>query len=291
MVSLCIKFSLIYSNSNDPSRRISAERLMDPTPLPLVDPSRHLFTEKVLRPGKETKTKKPSKKSKRGYSRPQTYRSSISGKPITMKPSTERFFDPDPEATSSSDKLSLPTRSGTSIVSERLFQLERKLDFESIESQNNKIMDEDLQQMQIELGKSYDLFQKISTKFESIDFGTLHKRIENLHLTESSNDLSKAATDQLKQMFDTSFLKNRLGKLTTEVRDGFRRHPGEFADIPELSNFFQACSQLEHGLETLKKQRKRSNELEDRISLATEMAYNRMEEIRNSLGTDPKKNF
>lgn len=285
---MCIKSGIIYSNSNDPSRRISAEKLMDPTPLPLLDPSRNLFPDKVLHPGKETRTKKSSKKSK---SRPQTYRSSISGQPITMKPSAERFFDPHLEATSSSHKLSLPSRSGTSIVSERLFQLERKLDLESIESQNNKIMDDDLQQMQMELSKSYELFQNISTKFESINFGTLHKRIENLHLSESNNDLSKAATDQLKQMFDTSFLKNRLGKLTTDVRDGFRRHPGEFADIPELSNFFQACSQLEHGLETLKKQRKRSNELEDRVSLATEMAYNRMEEIRNSLGTDPKKNF
>lgn len=291
MVSLSIKSGIIYSNSNDPSRRISAEQLMDPTPLPLIDPSRNLFPDKVLHPGKATKTKKSTKKSKRNNSRPQTYRSSISGKPITMKPSVERFFDAHLEATSSSHKLSLPSRSGTSIVSERLYQLERKLDFESIESQNNKIIDDDLQQMQMELGKSYELFQNISTKFESIDFGNLHKRIENLHLSESSNDLSKAATDQLKQMFDTSFLKNRLGNLTTDVRDGFRRHPGEFADIPELSNFFQACSQLEHGLETLKKHRKRSNALEDRVSLATELAYNRMEEIRNSLGTDPEKNF
>lgn len=255
---------------------------MDPTPLPIVQAV------------KETKKTKSSKKSKI-YIRPQTYRQSIGGKTITMKPSTEILFADEKisnvEGSSSSHGLSSSKRSGTSIVSERLTNLERSFAVEKLEPQNSKIVDEDLQKMQIELGKSYELFQNISNKFESIDFGTLHKRIENLHLSESSNDLNKAATDQLKQMFESSFLKNRLGKLTTEVSDGFRRHPGEFADIPELSNFFQACAQLEHGLETLKKQRKRSGELEERVSWATEIAYNRMEEIRNSLGHDPKKNF
>lgn len=256
--------------------------LMDPTPLP------------ILPPVKETATKKSSIKSKI-YIRPQTYRQSIGGKTITMKPSTERLpagERSNVEGSSSSHGLTSPNRSGTSIVSERLSNLECSLALEKVEPPNSKIVDnQDLQDMQIELGKSYELFQKISHKFESIDFGNLHKRIENLHLSESSNDLNKAATDQLKGMFESSFLKNRLGKLTTEVSDGFRRHPGEFGDIPELSNFFQACAQLEHGLETLKKQRKRSRELEDRVNWATEIAYNRMEEIRNSLGHDPKKNF
>lgn len=260
---------------------------MDPTPLPIVQPVKETVTKKS--------SKESSKKSKI-YIRPQSYRQSIGGKTITMKPSTERLLAGEKissvEGSSSSHGLPSSDRSGTSIVSERLSNLESSLVLEKLEPPNSKILDnQDLQDMQIELGKSYELFQRISNKFESIDFGNLHKRIENLHLSESKNDLNKAATGQLKEMFETSFLKNRLGKLTTEVSDGFRRHPGEFADIPELSNFFQACAQLEHGLEALKKQRKRSRELEERVNWATEIAYNRMEEIRNSLGHDPKKNF
>jgi len=72
---------------------------------------------------------------------------------------------------------------------------------------------------------------------------------------------------------------------------GFRRHPGEFGDIPELSTFFRACTQLERGLDALHQQRRRNSELEKRLCWATEIAYDSMDEIRNAVGSDPEKNF
>lgn len=160
-----------------------------------------------------------------------------------------------------------------------------------MESQAAKSIDDDLQKMQLELKKSYELFQGIGEKFESVNFTGLKNRIRDLHLNDTNNEMGKMTTMELQKMFDTRFSQNRLDKLTTDATEGFRRHPGEFGDIPELSTFFQACTQLERGLDTLRQQRQRNSELEKRMCWATEIAYDRMDEIRSAVGTDPEKNF
>lgn len=204
----------------------------------------------------------------------------------------------EPQKTSSSQadsgplrrkKSSSDTSETSSISSEtsgprRFEALERSGFFESPAVKN---IDNDLQKMQLELKNSYDLFQGIGEKFEAIDFRGLKTRIRDLHLNNLENDKAKATTTELQKMFENCYNQNRLDKLTSEAGQAFRRHPGEFGDIPELSNFFQACSQLEQSLETLKQQRRRSNELEKRMCWATEIAYDRMAEIRNSVGSDP----
>ncbi|XP_064552802.1 uncharacterized protein LOC135438410 [Drosophila montana] len=265
------------NNSNDPKRRISYEDLMKPTPIPCLEPSKN-------------KKKKTSSKSQI-YHNPQSHRQSIGGKSITMNPSNARLSagqKPSSEELSSSS--SIGTSSATSFR-DMLPSLDHSLTAEFLESQSAKSIDEDMQKMQLELGKSYELFQGIGEKFEAINFGGLKSRIRNLNLNNMPSDLGKITTNELQKMFESRFVQNRLDKLTANVADDFRRHPGEFGDIPELSKFFQACAQLEHGLDTLKQQRKRTNELEKRMCWATEIAYDRMEEIRNSVGDKPETNF
>ncbi|KAH8273084.1 hypothetical protein KR018_000238 [Drosophila ironensis] len=160
-----------------------------------------------------------------------------------------------------------------------------------MESQAAKSIDDDLQKMQLELKQSYELFQGIGEKFDSVNFTGLKNRIRDLHLSDSNNEMGKLTTQELQTMFNTRFAQNRLDKLTADASQGFRRHPGEFGDIPELSTFFQACAQLEHGLGALRQQRQRNSELEKRLCWATEIAYDRMDEIRSAVGSDPEKNF
>lgn len=258
---------LAENASNDPERKISYEMIMKPTPLPSLEPKKR---------SKHTKTRKHS------------FRQTIGGKSITMKPSQDRLVDGQKQSNEGMSSTSVA--SAASMLSSRLSSLERSLAMDFMESQSAKTMDEDLQKMQMELGKSYELFQTIGGKLESINFSGLKTRIRDLHLN-NNNDLDKITTKQLKESFESSYLQNHLKKITTDVSDDFRRHPGEFGDIPELSTFFQACSQLEHGLDSLKKQRKRSSELEKRLCWATEIAYNRMQEIRYAVGDNPETNF
>ncbi|XP_034485254.1 uncharacterized protein LOC117790085 [Drosophila innubila] len=266
---------LAENASNDPERKISYEMIMKPTPLPSLETKNR---------SKQTKTAKHSGP----FHRPQSFRQAVGGKSITMKPSHQRFDIGQKQSNEGMSSSSVA--SAASLLSSRLSSLERSLAMDFMESQSAKTMDEDLQKMQMELGQSYKLFQDIGQKLESINFSCLKTRIRDLHLN-NNNDLDKITTMQLKKSFESSYLQNHLGKITKDVSENFRRHPGEFGDIPELSSFFKACAQLEHGLDALKQQRKSSSELEKRLCWATEIAYNRMHEIRNSVGDKPKTNF
>lgn len=248
---------------------------MKPTPLPSLEPKNR---------SKQTKTAKHYG----SFHRPQSFRQAVGGKSITMKPSHERFDGAQNQ--SNEEMSSTSVTSAASLLSSRISSLERSLAMDFMESQSAKTMDEDLQKMQMELGNSYKLFQSIGEKLESINFSCLKTRIRDLHLS-NNNDLDKITTMQLKKSFESSYLQDHLEKITTDVSGDFRRHPGEFGDIPELSIFFKACAQLEHGLDSLKQQRKCSSDLEKRLCWATEIAYSRMQEIRNSVGDDPKTNF
>ncbi|XP_062125530.1 uncharacterized protein LOC133838436 [Drosophila sulfurigaster albostrigata] len=271
---------LAENASNDPERKISYDMIMKPSPLSSLEQQ-----------NRTKQTKKNKSKHSGVFQRPQTYRQSMGGKSITMKPSTERLTDGQQPKSSSNDQVSTSSvHSAASVLSSRLSNLDRSLAVDFMESQSAKTMDEDIKRMQLELGESYKLFQSIGEKLENINFSSLKSRIRDLHLS-NNNDLNKITTSQLKKSFEENYLQNRLDKITTDVSDDFRRHPGEFGDIPELSSFFQACAQLEHGLDSLKQQRKRSSELEQRLCWANEIAFNRMQEIRYAVGDKPKTNF
>ncbi|XP_023163718.1 uncharacterized protein LOC111594590 [Drosophila hydei] len=266
------------NNSNDPKRRISFEDIMNPTPLP------------IKLQDKSEKKKKTSNKSQI-YHNPQSHRLSIGGKTITMKPSSERMTAGQEQASEASSSSSAMGTSSATSLRAMLPKLDHSVTADFLQSNSAKSIDEDMQKMQLELAQSYQLFQGIGEKFDSINFGSLKSRIHNLRINNMTNEMGKVTTSELQKMFESSFLQNRLDKLTKNVSEDFRQHPGEFGDIPELSNFFQACTQLEHGLDTLKQQRQRTNELEQRLCWATEIAYDRMEEIRNSVGDNPETNF
>ncbi|EDV49287.1 uncharacterized protein LOC6552578 [Drosophila erecta] len=253
----------------------SQELLLSPNPLPIFGPIRKTRTSKS-----RSSKKKDAKAWSAGSKKSSSAGSRSSEGRATGGEAQDKTSDP--ASTTSSFSL----RSGYDAP-----PMEASARAEFMESHAAKSIDDDVQKMQLELKQSYELFQGIGEKLESVSFTGLKDRIRDLHLNDSNSELGKATTQELQKMFDQRFLQNRLDKLTTDATQGFRRHPGEFGDIPELSTFFQACTQLERGLDALRQQRRRNSELEKRLCWATEIAYDRMDEIRNSLGSDPEKNF
>ncbi|XP_073814408.1 uncharacterized protein [Musca autumnalis] len=144
------------------------------------------------------------------------------------------------------------------------------------------LIDEDLQRMNINLKESYQLFQTIGDRFENINFACLKSRIRDMHLDDKNSDI-KSIVHDLKNTFDQKYVDNRLGDLTKEMGSKFRRHPGEFGDIPELSEFFKACTQLQHGLEKLKRQRNDVQDITKRMSHIIESSCNRVNELQKQL--------
>ncbi|KAH8374776.1 uncharacterized protein LOC110188105 [Drosophila serrata] len=270
--------------TGDVDREMTNEILLSPNPLPIFGFST-----------KNKKAKKPSGAIKRLSSSGSGKSSLASSGKGSSANSSEKDFTP-----KKGDQKMEPNANSTSTSSfqrsEASGQYESppkdpKFRAEFLGSQAAKSIDDDLQKMQLELKQSYELFQGIGEKFESVNFSGLNTRIRDLHLNETNNELGKVTTHELKTMFDTRFQQNRLDKLTSDAKQGFSRHPGEFGDIPELSTFFKACTQLERGLDALRQQRLRNSELEKRMCWATEIAYDRMDEIRNAMGSDPEKDI
>lgn len=289
--------------SGNPDRKISNEMLMSPNPLPIFGP---IKTKKPKKSPSKMTIEAPSPSISAKRSTTGSYKRSSAGSEKRSSAGSGKRVSMKCEEVTSADRLAggdyqkkdtdSPSTSSTSFNLASMSQYETlpkdpKFRSDFMESQAAKSIDDDLQKMQLELKKSYELFQGIGEKFESVNFTGLKNRIRDLHLNDTNNEMGKMTTMELQKMFDTRFSQNRLDKLTTDATEGFRRHPGEFGDIPELSTFFQACTQLERGLDTLRQQRQRNSELEKRMCWATEIAYDRMDEIRSAVGTDPEKNF
>ncbi|KAH8330615.1 hypothetical protein KR067_005696 [Drosophila pandora] len=297
--------------SGNPDRKVSNELLMSPNPLPIFGP---IKTKKPKKSPSKTTIGTPSPSISAKRSTTGSYKRSSAGSEKRSSAGSEKRSSAGSgkrvsmkcEEVTSADRLAggdyqkkdtdSPSTSSTSFNLASMSQYDTlpkdpKFRSDFMESQAAKSIDDDLQKMQLELKKSYELFQGIGEKFESVNFTGLKNRIRDLHLNDTNNEMGKMTTMELQKMFDTRFSQNRLDKLTKDATEGFRRHPGEFGDIPELSTFFQACTQLERGLDTLRQQRQRNSELEKRMCWATEIAYDRMDEIRSAVGTDPEKNF
>ncbi|KAL9898221.1 uncharacterized protein LOC119638439 isoform X1 [Glossina fuscipes] len=163
-------------------------------------------------------------------------------------------------------------------------------------------IDDDLNNMCVNLMRSYELFQNVGGRFESFNFNGLLDRIKDLNLSGNTNEAFKATVDDLKRTFDEDYKANRLNEMTKTASSKFNKHAGEFADIPEVGEFFRACSHLERGLEQLKKQRTEVNELTKRMTWAINTSYNRIDEIQKGLkeknqslqaaeGDDKKRNL
>ncbi|KAH8383435.1 hypothetical protein KR009_008604 [Drosophila setifemur] len=267
--------------SGDPARKCDMDMLLSPNPLPIFGPLKANKTKKAVA---FKKNAKPASADSSGKGRKESSEERLASGDA-QKTETR------PTTSTSSSSFGLESGSGAGSSDFETLPKDPKLRAEFMESQAAKCIDDDLQKMKLELKQSYELFQGIGEKFESVNFTGLKNRIRDLHLTESNSEMGKMTTMELQKMFDTRFTQNRLDKLTTDATQGFRRHPGEFGDIPELSTFFQACTQLEHGLDALRHQRQRNSDLEKRLCWATEIAYDRMDEIRTAVGTDPERNF
>uniref|UniRef100_A0A1B0FIS7 Uncharacterized protein n=1 Tax=Glossina morsitans morsitans TaxID=37546 RepID=A0A1B0FIS7_GLOMM len=144
-------------------------------------------------------------------------------------------------------------------------------------------IDDDLNNMCVNLMRSYELFQNVGGRFESFNFNGLLDRIKDLNLSGNTDEALKATVDDLRRTFDEDYKTNRLNEMTKTASSKFNKHAGEFADIPEVGEFFRACSHLERGLEQLKKQRTEVNELTKRMTWAINTSYDRIDEIQKGL--------
>uniref|UniRef100_A0A1A9UFQ1 Uncharacterized protein n=1 Tax=Glossina austeni TaxID=7395 RepID=A0A1A9UFQ1_GLOAU len=144
-------------------------------------------------------------------------------------------------------------------------------------------IDDDLNKMCVNLTQSYELFQNVGGRFESFNFNGLLDRIKDLNLSGNTDEALKATVDDLRRTFDEDYKANRLNEMTKTASSKFNKHAGEFADIPEVGEFFRACSHLERGLEQLKKQRTEVNELTKRMTRAINTSYDRIDEIQKGL--------
>ncbi|KAM7362855.1 uncharacterized protein ACRADG_000002 [Cochliomyia hominivorax] len=147
-------------------------------------------------------------------------------------------------------------------------------------------IDDDIKKMQYQLDESCKIFQSIGERFENINFNCLKNRIKDLHLNERTTDSIKTIVSDLKNSFEEKYLENRLNDLTKDVTKKFRNHPGEFGDIPEISEFFQTCTKLEQGLEKLRKQRDDCLYLQKRMARIAEVSYDRINDIQQNVNKD-----
>ncbi|XP_054726688.1 uncharacterized protein LOC129236362 [Anastrepha obliqua] len=142
-------------------------------------------------------------------------------------------------------------------------------------------IDTDLQKMRRDLQQSYELFQKMGERFQSINFSSLKSRIKDLNL--GKKDQTSKLESEIKNILQKHVKDNTMDRLTAEMGVKFQQHPGEFGNIPELSEFFQTCTQLQHGLEQLKRQRNSVEEMTKRLSSSAEASFGRIDEIHNIL--------
>lgn len=146
-------------------------------------------------------------------------------------------------------------------------------------------IDADLHKMRACLDESYELFQKVGDRFENINFGCLLNRIKDLSLINSATDNeTKAAVEGLRATFDASFERNKIEELTKNVQSVFTNHPGEFGDIPELTEYYRTCSQLQRGLENLRQHRNSVLDLGDRMTQVADSSFRRIHDIQGALG-------
>lgn len=175
------------------------------------------------------------------------------------------------------EELKNPTLPKQENVPPPLFNLQKTHGYYSI--------DDEMQKINLDLNHSYQLFQTIADRFESINFGCLKSRIKDVHLEGKNNDI-KVIVNDLKNTFDQKYVDNRLSELTQEMAGKFRRHPGEFGDIPELSEFFKVCTQFQHGLEKLKRQRNDVQDITKRMTHIIEISCDRVTELQKKLELD-----
>ncbi|KAI8119843.1 hypothetical protein FF38_14141 [Lucilia cuprina] len=152
-----------------------------------------------------------------------------------------------------------------------------------LDNSNISSITDDIHKMQYEFDSCCKLFQNIGERFENINFGCLKNRIKDLHLNERSSDSLKSIVDDLKHSFDEKYMENRLNELTKEVSTKFRNHPGEFGDIPEISEFFRTCTKLDQGLEKLRRQRDDCMFLQKRMARVAEASYERVNYIQQQI--------
>lgn len=159
-----------------------------------------------------------------------------------------------------------------------------------LDCSNINNINDDIQKMLNNLDESCRLFQSIGERFENINFGCLKNRIKDLHLNERSAESIKTIVNDLKHSFDEKYMENRLNDLTKEVTTKFRNHPGEFGDIPEISEFFRTCTKLEQGMEKLRRQRDDCLFLQNRMAKVEEASYERINDIQKIIISEEEEN-
>ncbi|KAL5280659.1 hypothetical protein ACFFRR_004583 [Megaselia abdita] len=139
-------------------------------------------------------------------------------------------------------------------------------------------IDEDIQKMRFELNKTYEIFKNTAETLESIQFNNLRNRIKDLHLYPEDKELETMVLD--------SRNKTDIPELNKIMENKFRSHPGEFGDIPELSKFFQACTQMQHGLKELEESRGKMDHLKKKVDWANVVTLQKIDNLKRTVSKE-----
>ena len=160
-------------------------------------------------------------------------------------------------------------------------KIQQKLD-ENYKFLNSKLshkIEADIRNMRHELNKTYEVLKGSAESLESIQFGNLKNRLKDLHMYPNEQDLEEVIINAAMEGSD-------VNKLNSIMETKFKEHPGEFAGIPELSNFFQACTKMQHGLKDLGENREQMEELKKKVEWANVVTLQKIESLKRTINEE-----
>ncbi|XP_055380470.1 uncharacterized protein LOC129611368 [Condylostylus longicornis] len=180
------------------------------------------------------------------------------------------------DETDPADELSVePRECNTTPIYD--FDSENSKNYNFLNVSESKKIEKDIKQMKLALKQSQEFFSSARDSLELINLENIKHRIKDLHLYPNTRELNDVLRDLERNK------KHDVEILTKVIGEKFKDHPGEFADIPEVSSFFKLCTQLQRGLDDLDKKKENLDSLEKRILWATNVSENRSKDIQNLL--------
>lgn len=160
-------------------------------------------------------------------------------------------------------------------------EIEQRLNenFKFLTNSLSQKIEADIQKMRFELNKTYEIFKNTAETLESIQFNNLKNRIKDLHMVPDDKDLEKI-------VLESAMNKTEIPELNQVMEDKFRNHPGEFGDIPELSKFFQACTQMQHGLKELDENRDKMDDLKKKVDWANVVTIQKIDNLKKTISKE-----
>ncbi|XP_037951369.1 uncharacterized protein LOC119682093 [Teleopsis dalmanni] len=148
-------------------------------------------------------------------------------------------------------------------------------------------MEKDVKEMKSDLDKNYEKLMSAAQRLESIDFQSIQQRfLDNINITEP---LSKPSVDELKNLFELSYVNNTLSGLIDQVTKEESYQKKFDIDIPGIPELADVCKTLNESFSMIKDQHRKCDEIKFELHEATEDTRARIEEIKKILKTEAPK--